>query len=696
MKELIPQFVTHAEAVAFRDLAYSAIGALPVTATGFTFLIAARWLILRLATRRNHAVGERERNAAMGLVWGAYLLSVGISMSGVLSHHGQAPEWSSSELVTAFLVVSALLAPGICCAGQPRLRSFSLLRRGIERQNVSATVCLAASTLGNGLILNGVLSSNRHNFTQALPAIFAYWILGQALFQVAGWLHSKTSSYDVQRLIHDEDMLAAGLNFGGLLLSLGIIVRSLSVVGGDASLVWQLFTSSLTSLFGLLLMVCFLRMRSHRLASFRRRPTNAMLASPPEPPIVDAFITVSAALVFCISMQNRLTPEDPVTDSLTAMSFETNIPARSSATSGRLPSAPAGTFSIAVIPDTQSYRGAETPSNPLTNVVFDGYVNWIVNNIPQQRFVFVTHVGDIVEHNKHAHWKLARRIMDRLHGVIPYGISVGNHDMARYGDSSLFQCYFPTSRFEEFDWYVASFRRPFSETSTNWIASLFDSVRQHPLSNARSANNANSCQLFSAEGLEFVILHLECNAPDDVLRWADKMLHKYRSRRAIITTHMYLGRVNQPLVPNAPLAPGEPVGRMIWHKCHIEQGNSAEQMWDKSFRKHANLFLICSGDQSEVQALHQTSVGDHGNVVYSLLSDYGDRGLRVIRFIPVDDRIEVRTWNPLVGRLCITTDAVPDKLQHQFELDYEMSEDIPAGKGGDKPHVQQTQTLRPD
>ncbi len=42
MKELVFQFLTYAEIVAFRDLAYSAIGALPVTATGFAFLIAAR------------------------------------------------------------------------------------------------------------------------------------------------------------------------------------------------------------------------------------------------------------------------------------------------------------------------------------------------------------------------------------------------------------------------------------------------------------------------------------------------------------------------------------------------------------------------------------------------------------------------------------------------------------------------------
>jgi len=31
---------------------------------------------------------------------------------------------------------------------------------------------------------------------------------------------------------------------------------------------------------------------------------------------------------------------------------------------------------------------------------------------------------------------------------------------------------------------------------------------------------------------------------------------------------------------------------MQWKKVHGERGNSPEEMWDKSFRKHPNLFSV--------------------------------------------------------------------------------------------------------
>ncbi len=327
------------------------------------------------------------------------------------------------------------------------------------------------------------------------------------------------------------------------------------------------------------------------------------------------------------------------------------------ATADDFPPAPAGTFSIAVIPDTQHYRGkgtkAEpTSSQPLSNRVFASYVDWTAANLKSQRIAFVSHVGDIVDINNRQQWTLARSIMDRLHGKVPYGISVGNHDMTAGGDSSMFQEFFPAKRFTQFDWYAGYYKKASGKMD-------------------ESGNNANSCQLFSVGDLNFVFLHLECNAPDKVLDWADDMLKKYSQRRAIITTHMGLGPRKKPKSNDDFYT--APKGRMDWKKCHGKKGNTPEEMWEKSFRKHANLFMICSGDQSRTQALRQTVRGKHGNVVHELLSDYGSDGMRVMRFIPKKNLIEVRTWNPLVRRFPTRTRLVRAADQHQFTLEYEMS-----------------------
>lgn len=323
-----------------------------------------------------------------------------------------------------------------------------------------------------------------------------------------------------------------------------------------------------------------------------------------------------------------------------------------------LPSASDGDFSIVIIPDTQHFRGRETKAEPesqapVSNPTFQSYVEWIVANLDRQRIVFVSHVGDIVDINHDAQWRVARQCMDRLHGRVPYGISVGNHDMTSAGDSTLFQQYFPRDRFTQFPWYGGCFQPPADRT-------------------AISGNNANSFQLFSAVGMDFVVLHLECNAPDDVLQWADDILMQHADRRALITTHMGLGPHDKPQAAQDYF--DAPKGRMTWTKRHGGRGNSSQQMWDKCFRKHRHLFLVCCGDQSRTQAYRQESHGDHGNTVHELLSDYGTNGLRLMTFHPQENRIQVRTWNPMKGQLCESTSIVPDRSQHQFELSYQMTE----------------------
>ncbi len=310
-----------------------------------------------------------------------------------------------------------------------------------------------------------------------------------------------------------------------------------------------------------------------------------------------------------------------------------------------------GSFSIVVIPDTQGYLGAGTKrqpesTDPVSNPVFEAHTRWIVENLEPQRIVFVSHVGDIVDKNVHAEWQVARRCMDRLHGKVPYGISIGNHDMTSAGNSSLFQEYFPASRFAGFDWYGGT----------------FDGDLERP---NVSGNNANSYQLFSAEGLDFLFLHLECNAPDNVLAWADEVLENHAERWAIITTHMDLGPLEKPKTAEGFF--DDPKGRMRWKKIHGARGNTPQQMWDKSFRKHKNLFMICSGDQSRTVAMYQTTVGDQGNTVHALLSDYTSSGpLRIYRFLPSEARIQVITYDSTKESLVEETRTVPGLENHQF------------------------------
>jgi hypothetical protein len=326
-----------------------------------------------------------------------------------------------------------------------------------------------------------------------------------------------------------------------------------------------------------------------------------------------------------------------------------------------LTSAPEGTFTIAVIPDTQRYFGPgskrDDESGEPRNPAFESRVRWLAKSRDAQRIVFVSHMGDIVDRNIPQQWLVAREMMDLLHGKVPYGIAVGNHDLnGRTGDSSLFQQTFGAERYLEMPWYGGCY--------AGW-----------PENAAKvSGNNANSFQLFTAEGIDFILVHVECNAPDDVLAWVDATLEKHRNRLAIITTHMYLGPIAKPVNTKRSEWLKGPMGRMQWKKVHGDRGNTPEQMWQKCFRKHANLFLVLAGDQSAVIAMRQESRGEHGNVVHEVMQDYPRNAddsdwLRLYRFIPRDKAIRVYTYSPAQDRLCNGMDHVKSWDDHQFVLD---------------------------
>lgn len=331
--------------------------------------------------------------------------------------------------------------------------------------------------------------------------------------------------------------------------------------------------------------------------------------------------------------------------------------------------APEGTFTLAVIPDTQRYHGPGSgrgdergePRNP----AFDSRTRWLAANLDAQRIVFVTHMGDIVDKDNREQWRIARENMDRLHGRVPYGIAVGNHDYRnrRTGDASTFQQYFSAERYDRHPWYGGTYEgRP-----------------GYPP--AFSGNNTNSYQLFSAEGLDFVIVHVECNAPDDVLAWADGVIERHRNRMAVISTHMYLGGVTR-------RGADEPQGRMRWKKVHGDRGNTPQEMWEKSFRRHRNLFLVLCGDQSASIAHRQQSAGEHGNRVHEILQDYprdadDSDWLRLFRFHPEEKVIRVFTYSPAQDRLCDGVRHLPDPGDHQFVLDISDAIDNHLAQRGD-------------
>lgn len=293
----------------------------------------------------------------------------------------------------------------------------------------------------------------------------------------------------------------------------------------------------------------------------------------------------------------------------------------------------AGDFTLVGLPDTQNYSGGDFGGTP---EMFYAQTRWIAANRDSLNIVYVAHLGDCVQRGDNngdaSEWLVADSAMRMIEDPvatglpqgIPYGIAVGNHDQSPNSDpngtTTFYNRFFGEERFASRDYYGGHY----------------------------GANNDNHFDLFSAGGLDFIVVYFEydISANAQVLSWADSLLQAYPDRRAIVVSHY--------LVDPGPGAPWSAQGQAIYDVL----------------KRHPNLFLMLCGHILQAEN-RRTDIFD-GNTVYTLESNYqwrangGDGWLRIMQFSPANNEIRIKTYSPVL-------DAFEVDANSQFTLPYDMT-----------------------
>jgi hypothetical protein len=276
-------------------------------------------------------------------------------------------------------------------------------------------------------------------------------------------------------------------------------------------------------------------------------------------------------------------------------------------------------FTLVALPDTQFY----SESFPAT---YTAQTQWIMNNRTALNIKYVPHLGDIVNVATQINqWNNADAAMSLLETPVsgfpfgmPYCPNVGNHDIASGGNTTNYNTYFGVSRFQGRDYYGGHF----------------------------GADNDNNIGLFSAGGMDFIVISLEYDTTPDqpVLDWADSVLKANPNRRAIVVSH-YIVETGNP----APF------------------GTQGQAIYD-NLKDNPNLFLMICG---HICGEGRRSDAFNGRTVHSVLTDYqcrtsgGNGWLRTITFSPANDTITFKTYSPTLNQF--ETDA-----DSQFTVSYDM------------------------
>lgn len=270
-------------------------------------------------------------------------------------------------------------------------------------------------------------------------------------------------------------------------------------------------------------------------------------------------------------------------------------------------------FTLIVLPDIQYYTREVYGG---TRDIFTMQTQWIVNHKDDSNIVFVLHEGDFTDQNTATEWTNARTGMNLLAGVVPYALAVGNHDGlgSRQSQTALFNQFFPLSQFQNLPTF----------------GGVFESNRMD-----------NCYHLFSAGGVDWLVLSLEFGPRDSVLAWANQVATNYPDRRVIVVTHAHVYS-DSTLIGSSPNHDATPkyYGRM----------NDGTDVWEKFLRHHANICAVFNGHTGGTGRL--VGVGDYGNQVFQMLADYqfdslgGGGYLRIVRFFPEQDKMSVSSYSP--------------------------------------------------
>ncbi|GAB2485324.1 hypothetical protein GCM10027063_29010 [Promicromonospora xylanilytica] len=228
---------------------------------------------------------------------------------------------------------------------------------------------------------------------------------------------------------------------------------------------------------------------------------------------------------------------------------------------------------------------------------YTGVMDWIVDNAEERKIAYVAHTGDIIENNIRAispeleeqvagEFEFASEAQGRIDAAgIPNGVVAGNHDNQSGKNPDLFNEHFGPDRYEEL--------------AEGWENATYGG-------SMTPGSNENHFDLFSAGGLDFVVVGLSYGVTRDEAEWAAEIFDRYSDRNGILLTHDYL----EP--STSPDGRGANFG-----------GSDGPLLYNLLVKDNPNVFMVLAGHRHGVGTnVRPPVVGDIGGGVVELLADY--------------------------------------------------------------------------
>ena len=290
-------------------------------------------------------------------------------------------------------------------------------------------------------------------------------------------------------------------------------------------------------------------------------------------------------------------------------------------------------LAISYITDTQ-YLSESYPQ------VYDQLTGWIADNADDRKIAFATHTGDIVQNwvDPDQPQQRVLREFDRASAAqsilddagVPNSVLPGNHDSKRGVDYSLFNEYFPPSRYADQPWYGGSI--------------------------APGDNTANF-SIVESSGARFLMLSLPYAYGEREIAWAEQVVTAHPDANVVISTHEHV----------SPKTLTDTAQRSTASRWVSRAGI----LWDRVIAPNRNVIAVLSGPFHGLgQVVTEDAGGIPGHDVVELLADYqefrthtGERATGFQRLLQVDLASNTIAVDTFSTRLAATSSADYDYPQ---------------------------------
>lgn len=197
------------------------VSALVYLISVFILFLIGKWVYDKLNPRFVLRVQLVEKdNVAVALAVVGYYLGLVFAVGGILEGPSAGILEDLIDIFFYGIVAIVLLNLSGFINDKIILYKFDNVKEIIEDRNAGTGVVLGANYIAIGLIVSGAISGEGGDLVTAA----AFWILGQVVLIIAGFLYNLITPFDVHSEI-EKDNVAVGVSFAGMFIAIGNVIR---------------------------------------------------------------------------------------------------------------------------------------------------------------------------------------------------------------------------------------------------------------------------------------------------------------------------------------------------------------------------------------------------------------------------------------------------------------------------------------